>query len=274
MALTKKETEALIETAFLGRRPTWPKVTATVLSIALPILGAVVVEVRFQTKTDDRLSAIEIILAPQRALQASATPDNRTSQDEAKKVLAESIRTKRPIPQSIVREAGDRFISAAETNPKAWDVALDFVSYWSSIINAKLPDEKLIQPWATHVVISPVGKAAPRTFESLERVPISQAARAEIIGFGASPFNKTVITGPARIYLEGGVVTLDGMFLFRAMLIGVEVHYAGQQVFLKDVVFLNCTFVLDNNPAGRKLGETLLASVSSTDFKQGELPVD
>jgi hypothetical protein len=43
----------------------------------------------------------------------------------------------------------------------------------------------------------------------------------------------------------------------------------GKPLILENVVFFNCTFVLDNNEPVRQLGEHLLASAETVSFRHG-----
>jgi hypothetical protein len=72
--------------------------------------------------------------------------------------------------------------------------------------------------------------------------------------------------GNAWVLLNRGIMRLDQMHLRRVVVNQVEVHYSGGQVKLENVFFVNCTFIIDNDNAGRQLAKDLVAS-ASIDFE-------
>jgi hypothetical protein len=57
--------------------------------------------------------------------------------------------------------------------------------------------------------------------------------------------------GKQVILGEGGAILLDGMILRHAVLRKTRVFYDGGQTSLEDVIFVDCTFILKNDPAAR-----------------------
>jgi len=230
-------------------------------------------ETKFQTKTEGRLEAIESRLGniessllSLRALQAAATPTDQRSQSEAKEILASAKRGATPLPVNIIAQAGKSFIQASQMDPNAWDTALSFINYRSSV------NEVMSRPVALSKIpkspsfsmAAPHGKAPPTIRSYGIGVPITDAVILEEIGENK---NAGMKVGLDRLFFDGGAVALDGHHLRHIVMKGVEVHYFGAPVILEDVVFINCTFVIHNNQPGRRFGETFLASASAMDFK-------
>jgi hypothetical protein len=91
-------------------------------------------EATFQTKTGDRLDKIEESLRILRVSNTTLTPKSPASQAEAKAVLADARTVPaKPLPKPLVESAGIKFIDVSQADPSAWSVALDFVSYRSSL---------------------------------------------------------------------------------------------------------------------------------------------
>jgi len=89
-------------------------------------------ETQFRTRTDDRLTAIEVSILTLRTARAADNPLNPKNQAEAKSILAVARKSAIPLPASAIQEAGERFIDVARENLKAWDVATEFVNYRSA----------------------------------------------------------------------------------------------------------------------------------------------
>jgi hypothetical protein len=194
------------------------------------------------------------------AANAATAPQ---SQETAKTILTEAKKNSTPIPSPVVEQAGKKFIEAARADPKAWDVALQFVAYRSSLnslytptgfqrkVNIKVPDSH-------YNVGSLPGKAEPALSVSRLGVSPERGARYENIGQNLNISLKE--SNNAWLYVKGGTVNIDYKDIRHATLQDVEVHYTGQPVILEDVIFINCTFVFDNNNSGRDLSQALLAS--------------
>jgi hypothetical protein len=229
----------------------------------------------FRGKTDQRLSEIEkrldridqkmVALA---VTSAASDPALASSQRRAKDALLEAKQQSLNIPPDVIQQTGKRFIEAAQKEQKAWDVALQFMEYRSFLnITYKGPTRPVPLPPLAHweyVTKSPEGKATPRfSFTPQAGVPSKQAARYDFIGVDK---NADLPLGPALVILTGGSALLDGFHIRNAIFQGVEIHYAGGPLILENVIFVNCTFVIENSAPGRRLGEEMLA-MASVNFK-------
>jgi len=220
-------------------------------------------ETTFRTQTADRLTQIESSLLALRTSQVIANPGSEKSIKEAKSLLAMAREGRTPIPISTVEQAAKSFIETSVAQPEAWETALDFVSYRTALnkIDARgaAPFRKLSGAGLDHYYIGPVvpGKALPIGSDIPASVPPELAARYELLGKNE---NEGKSTGPPRLFFTGGALNIDGRFARHVVFENVEVHYTNQPLVLEDVVFVNCTFVIENGNSGRKLSETLISS--------------
>jgi hypothetical protein len=197
------------------------------------------------------------------------TPENlQIAREALSKAKQESI----SIPKSIIEQAGRNFVEAAQTDPMAWDVALDFVNYNSSKnrsspavdVNA-IKAGRLTTNYGSYIIRFP-GRPDPqmRTI-GREWVPEADAARFDLIGVQRNPSGTP---GPKGLYISGGALIIDNMDIKNCVFDGVEIHYSGNPLILENVIFLNCTFVFENNDPGRTLGNQLLvAGASAVNFR-------
>jgi hypothetical protein len=249
---------------------------ATIIAIFVALLGVtlgavyqsfshVKEETEFRTNAKDRLGAIESQMVALRALIASTAPTRPQNQNAAKQLLAEASKGRIPaIPSTIVEEAGSSFVAASAQEPAAWPVALQFIGYRTSLNNSLVqlsqykPIDNNNSPPTRFLNRVPDGKSLPRMSSLGGPVPISESARMEPIG---SALPQTAEIGTKSVLEVGGAITLDGQYLRHVVLKDVEVHYSGSSpVILEDVMFINCTFVMENDDRTRALGETLLSS--------------
>jgi hypothetical protein len=210
---------------------------------------------------------IDTLRVPQKLEQFSLNPQDRNSQEQAASILAQAQSNRTKLPESTVERAGVRFIEASAKVPEAWGIALHFLDYRSSL-NVYLRVVKTVSipaGTAMHFNIGPAidGKDIPNVSFVEAGVSALDAARFETIG---NNLNEQLPAGAPELIARGGAISLDDKYLRHVMLDGVEIHYTGKPVIMEDVVFINCTFIMDNTDRSRKLGQTLLAS-SVVDFR-------
>jgi hypothetical protein len=286
MALTKKERESIIDElkpkgwrlllesfarfgapiAILGATGTFIAITLGAVYVAF---GHVKEETEFRTKTNDRLEGILGQLAELKALTAANQPHLKENQDVAKDVLAQARQSKIPrIAESVVRTLGASFINASEGDEGAWSVSLDLAAYRSAL-NLMTKPASAFRPYPgpsqTDVVYNhatPKGKDPP-SFHSLGFVPANSAAKLELI---SSPLANN--SGNESLLLTGGAIQLDGYRLHHVILKDLEVYYSGGPLELKDVVFINCRFVMPDVSAARTLASEIVVQPNIS-LKQG-----
>jgi hypothetical protein len=143
-------------------------------------------------------------------------------------------------------------------------VIAKFVDYRSQLNSSEFPANLLDRyrqfPAAStdfNVLRPEASSPSPAFFSFGGDVQQQDAFRAELID---KPLANKAPLGRHSFLLVGGAVKLDGMRYVQAIMDGVEVHYSGGPVILKDVVFVNCKFVFDNVPNARTLADDVLGS--------------
>jgi hypothetical protein len=210
------------------------------------------------------LAAIRVSLGLTTAANAPLTPE---AQQSAKASLAEAKKRAILVPITVVEQAGKSFIEASKIESKAWDVALEFVSYRTSLNQHDEPqihNLQLTDEYNTHI-----RSAGPPTM-SVSRsgvMAIEKAARYEAIGENTSPGARA---GPEFLIIDGHfsstALQLDGMHIRNAVFKNATIEYLGGEIILEHVYFINCTFKMKLTPQSERLGTTLLAAVP-TEFR-------
>jgi hypothetical protein len=188
----------------------------------------------------------------------ASTPTKKTSQVVAAKIIQEAKKSAKPLPVELVEQAGDAFIGAAKESPAAWNVALDFAAYKTELNSAPAPEGRLEPMPPPFPLFRVNGKPYPDFAIDLGNpLPFKESARFEMISRIIVQRPKT---GPAWIFAVGGALDLNGLDLRRVIFRNTELHYSGSALIMENVFFINCTFIFDNVPSGRFLGQQILAS--------------
>jgi len=255
----------LVVTAFVG-------IVAIAVTMGVTAFNRVEQNAIFRQHTEDRLGRIEESLIGLRALIASSQPTRKQNQDAAKEILAEARQKAIPaISALIVEQAGKSFIEAARTEPKAWDVALDFVAYRSGLAGRDLPKGNFnfsgnttINPTVVvgeySVFLSGQMSGGPAILERIgANLPRPcYSAMLKIVGEQNLEHN-----GPA-------VLRLDGTRLENVIAVNLSIEYSGGPMILRNVYFVNCTFSsVKPSEGSRQFASTLLASAPSVTFNLG-----
>jgi hypothetical protein len=155
-------------------------------------------------------------------LISSNQPTRAENQKAAREILSESQQKSISIQKGILQQAGRNFIQAAQTDSKAWDVALRFVNY-NSANNVVLPQMQAreitkAETVHTHYDNSPVpGKPSITLFTFGGLVVPEDAARFERIGHNK---NANIPGGPAGLLIKGGALSIDGYYFKRCVFEG------------------------------------------------------
>jgi hypothetical protein len=201
-----------------------------------------------------------------RALTAANQPLKKSSQNAATQLLAQARKKSiPPIPEVSVEQAGSSFIDASSpADPGAWGVALDFVSYRSSLNEAPNGPFELVsldsipttlyqlQGIAVGTNKKPVPKMYYRGFTRQ-----AEAARAEFL---LEPIHQKSERGMSMFVMKGEAIDISSMWLRHCTLENVDVYYLGGDTRLEDVRFVNCRFFLEDSPAGRSLASAVLTN--------------
>jgi hypothetical protein len=213
------------------------------------------------TNIETKLGGIEKDLLALRVAQAAHLPIDKKSIAEATAILDTAKRSEIKLPTDVVEQSGNAFINAASKEPAAWNTALKFISYRSTLnVYVRTVSTVAVPEGAqTTFNLGPAlnGKSLPQLSHVSAGVAPADAARFEKIG---QNLNQQLAFGSAQLILNGGAISLDDRLVKHAILAGVEVHYTGKAILLQDVVFINCTFLFENSQPARQLGQILLAS--------------
>ena len=76
--------------------------------------------------------------------------------------------------------------------------------------------------------------------------------------------NKGQSRGKQVILIENGGIKLDGYLLKSVVLRKMMIIYSGGPVQLENVIFVNCTFVLENEAAQRRFATAVLSNPEVT----------
>lgn len=196
----------------------------------------------FQTNAQKRMDGIETQLVSLRALIVGSNPARTQNQDQAKDLIQQARqKTIPPIPESVVEQAGDSFIEAAPNTPKAWDVALDFVSY-RSFLNVPQTSRHIIRTLLPNSrrVVHGGGDEWVEVKDYTEGLVLDPRQGENIAALGDE-------TGkPATEYVN---------MIFN----NCHIIYHGGPIKLVNVIFQNCTFDFTYGPDGQDLARNILA---------------
>jgi hypothetical protein len=171
------------------------------------------------------------------------------------------------ITPKLVGETGARLVAASDKYAIAWDTAVAFVNYRSSLNKLSAsgfyplnyPENSGVKTYYVWGIVH--GKPRAEFTTSIKRVPIAISARYELI---ASPVKQVAEEGPETLLGIGGDLGLDGFYLRNIVLKDVTIHYNGGPLHLDNVTFINCKFVINNVNSGRGLGSQILADSKIT----------
>jgi|SRR5271157_2508491 len=243
---------------------------AIVVTLGLFATNSITKNAEFRTHTEDRLTSIEATLNKisstlegNKLKQIGSNPVNPQNIAEAKNVLTAATASKTNIDPSIVKDVGIKFVEASQKDPAAWDTALAFLNYKSSLdISAPNAPTQIANITTTYTVVPPPGEKPPE-FYVQEIAPKEQAAVLDHIGIDQ---NAGKPTGFRYIFGVGGAATLDGMQLKNVVFRNVHVVYHGGPVIMQNVYFVDCVFDMERKPNGEGFANAFLQSAASTTF--------
>lgn len=213
---------------------------------------------------DQRLSGIETSLVAIRIQLAAANPRNTKNQSEAIDLLKSAKKGGIAIPDNVIQKAGTSFLEASRVEPKAWEAALDFLSY-HTIINKDIlavgtADRIATTPIDPNVtthyrIAAPSGYAFPKVSVGGD-VPEERAATIHLLD--EQSLDRGQPRGKQVILVEGGGVKLDGMLMKNVVIRNTVVSYSGGPTSLQNVIFVNCVFLLPNESQPRNFATMVL----------------
>lgn len=165
----------------------------------------------------------------------------------------------------VTPDAGVKFARASKEDPSAWSVAIDLIDYrsylntFSTVLPPTVPVDRLTTIY--HLAESPPpGRNSPQF--TIPSAAVHKDAAAICEPLGLPPADADNPLGNPFIIGTGGYLDLDGMHLRHVFLNGVEIHYSGKPLMMEDVVFLNCTFIMENIGPTRQLAQAIAADTN------------
>lgn len=283
---------AEINTALASLKPSgWKKlsywlrewgVVGITVSVILALLGllvtvsiyaaeGIVKNAEFRTHTEDRLTDIEARLDKITGTLSTISltlltnkPISPQSVSEAKKLLNAAISSKIEIDASAISSAGTKLVAASQAVPSAWDTALEFASYKSSLNASAAGVPQIVKHSITtrYLYASPNGEASPQ-LSVYGDVPKDQAALLNKLG---EDLNNNLTRGNQVIFVTGGGLILDGMQFKNVVFRGVHITYHGAPVKMENVYFVDCTFSVERISNGVQFADAVLSPGAATTF--------
>jgi hypothetical protein len=189
-----------------------------------------------------RIPYAEARIIERRLQEASKTPTDPQSVQEAKQVLSEAQAAGILAARSTVEQVGKKYISAGNDNPAAWDAALAFANY-KSFLNSYLAIPVLTMAGPalhTDYHFKSSAEFGDPQQSVAGRVPKEQAAQFRMIG--ERDLNASNYFGNDLIIFEGGGVSLDNMEVRRVVFRNVHIFYTGAPLQMQEAYFVNCVF--------------------------------
>jgi hypothetical protein len=214
----------------------------------------------------DMRGDIKVLLRPQNLTKAASNPTDPKSQANAQKIIAEAKKDAIPLPQGVVEQTWKEFTSATPTDPKAWGVAVELVSYRTTlngnVAEVGTADEiartRVNPNLISNYAIRFLPGYGPETASVGGDVPIDQAATIQAIGLPSLEQGRP--RGKEIILIENSGIVLDGEYMRHVVIRNTTVQYDGGPLQLEDVTFVNCTFKLIDNQTTRAFASAVLVS--------------
>lgn len=201
--------------------------------------------------------------------QSASSPMNTHTIQEARVVIESARNARLRIDPALVQRTGDRFVNAAEQTPDAWNTALAFMNYRSTL-NANLVP-KLGNPnpaeggyTAKFMIRTPSGETGEETATTYNvhrygTAPPQSSARMELLNQpeSKSSGNQFLVF---QSYRPDNSLVLDNMYMRNVIIQNSSVTYLGGPTHLDHVYFVNCTFDVAVINNGREFANTMLAS--------------
>jgi hypothetical protein len=198
--------------------------------------------------------------------QASDNPLDPESAGVAQKTLAAARRGFLKIDSRIVRDTGAKFVQTAEPNSGAWSAVQEYLGY-RSFLNADFVPA-LTPATGTSKYRSSVKITALQP--NFEHRPAFEVFFAGGYANGDESARLESLSNPqpdgsefAYFIVDGGAATigLDDAYMRNVIIRNSNISYAGGQVKLENVWFINCTFdaFVRVVPETKKLGNAILA---------------
>lgn len=207
-------------------------------------------------------SAANSLLAP----PPSGTQLQKQYFANAKETIEELASRHLAIQAITLTQFGDRALAAASTVPAAWQASLSAIDYKSELNANTFANEQWkedltpLPPWLKQYekTYRPSGSSEPRVYyrgtapipESFIILPLGQT----------DPRIGKMSKADKEARFDGGEYRLDLLYLRNIWFYNATIHYAGKPFVAKNVVFINCTFIMENVAPAHDLAKAILLS--------------
>lgn len=213
-----------------------------------------------------RIPETEVLASERKLQRVSDNPTDPQNINEARRVLAGATAAHIKIPPSTLEKTGAKFVEASKKNPAAWDAALAFVNFKTSLNNSStsIPTHSVPGLIFTRYPMPPPFQGMPIPQLSVSgMVPITEAAKYMPIG---EDLNQEGSVGNEFIFATGGAQIIDGWEFKNVIFINVQIVYKGGSVRITNVYFLNCVFDMQAVQNAQNLALATLVPSPATNF--------
>jgi len=169
------------------------------------------------------------------------------------------------VKPETVEKVGKTLIAVG--TPDTWSAAIDFLNYKSFLnVSLSVAVKSVVGTGdlITQYDITAPSGLTPAKLRVAGAVPREQAAK--ILRIGQTDPNTSTPLGNDWIIAENGAFTLDNMQLKKVIFRNVLIEYSGGPLQMQDVYFLNCTFVVHQQPNGERLVAAVLERPPAVNF--------
>jgi hypothetical protein len=166
----------------------------------------------------------------------------------------------------VVSDTGKRLVSASDHNSAAWDVALQYADYKSTLNDGSPSLPKFDTPGEQFEDYYPQVIPSGYSIPDMKHYGIApKESEAQFMVIGHDP-NKNLKYGIALLSVEGGGLVVDGMQIRNVVFRNVHVVYRGGIVVMSNVYFVGCTFEMQRNNNSLLFADSVLGSDPATSF--------
>ena len=164
-----------------------------------------------------------------------------------------------PADPNDISSAGMSFLDLGPARPKAWEAAQSYLAYRTTFnrdltavqsaqeIATTQVDPKLLSEQQSYTIHAPDGFPLPTRLSFGGNVPAERAAQMNL--FGQENENANATRHDEVLLIDGGGFYIDHIVMKHVIFRDSTIIYQGDPVVMEDVIFVNCTFLLNNAPS-------------------------
>jgi hypothetical protein len=191
------------------------------------------------------------------ATKAELKEDFKRANDLVRLARSENIKLDSQLIATYGRE-----VAAIRNQPSAWQTLINLLNYRSFLNTGSVPNGPPVEQkeWHTHYEV--LAGIRPDTIDFT--IGNADAPNLPVLERIGQNLNAGLQHGPAFIVSENLDVDLDTMHIENAVFYNARIIYQGGPVILKNVYFVNCTFVLAQYQSSQLLADAVLGSSAVT----------